>query len=745
LLIALVATLSTSAAPQTGLVHIPGSRITIIPPGGYFLAGDEPILMSGSNGASLTIVESTRPFGEAVANYSSPQALALYHFDEISRPQELTIDGAHALRFSLHKSEGLLKKRDVIMQVFVAGDTSGTFTAIAAYPDTLSEKAAGELVSCISTIRWDREKALRPLALLNCSIDVQGGFKLFAGEARWEAYTLDGGPLDTATIKPAFLIRLLGAPPGRASEENLQRMMESMLQNIYPFVRIARVIEFRKIEVDGLSGYETVSSGRWISSDSTIAIYCTLLFHPLNFVELIGFSGARDHDRYLDLFRATARTFRRNSIVATDSGDCRRMLETGEYDRAIGCYEADLRDHPKALASRLGKADALRLWKRYGDAIHEYDRVIEEDRTSEEAYLGRATANEALDNYASALTDLDRVISLNSRSVAGYVARAAARRKFGDPLSARFDYQRAIELKPDSSDLYLLLGEVQPPEEAIQTYSRLIDSGKCAAGAYKKRGIVYSIFRMPWKSVSDFTAAIRLNPADRELYGLRGSDQFGLGNEEAAVRDLERATEGESKDVRALGMAGYVHGLTKHIDASTRDFNRCFAIDSIDWHNRLSLGIIRFLEGKYREAGTQFRKGAAWSNSAELRAWLYFSEFKAYGATVAEKNLRSYRSAMGSSPREDWEEIVRYLLKEVTEEKLVRDISQEWMRDGMPLTKEKMAEATSDTYFAIGMANYITGLKAAARRYWRKSVDTQAMGIVSFSVARALTTGAWKE
>jgi len=744
----LLGALPLAAQPRErakGRLTIPSTRMTIVPPPCYEPIGSSPLLFCGTTQASLSVFESTRPFDQVIASYSNQDSLAAREFSAISRPEELTIDGLQAIKFSLRRITGLLRTEDQIIQVFVAGDSAGSFTVIAAYADTLNLHSVGQLVASVSTIHWDRSGSLTPMSRLGFSLDVKGGFKLTQSLPGWQMYTMGGLPPDSSHSPPAFIIRTSEPPTGLVMDEVLKAMMESMLQNLGGGVRVSRVIEFNKIVVDGVRAFETVSSGRRFPSDSTIAVYVSLILHPINYISMIGFSDASHQDLYIERFKEIVRSFKRDSPSPDECADCSRLAGAKHYAQALSCFESALRARPASLTARLGKADVLRSLKRCEEATREYDQIIEHTKSCDQAFLGRARCNTARKYYAEARADFDKTLGLNTNNLDAYLERAAVRKETWDRAGADSDYHRAIALAPDSAALYVMAGDVESPEEAITNYSRAINIDRRNARAFKKRGEMYYNYLGEYEdAIRDFSSAIRIDPADWMLYMLRGSALFDIGRDDEAVKDMEQATKGDSADAEALAQSGFTLGLTRHFDAAKKAFDRCFARDSMRWTHYLFRGIVDYLNGSFREASRNFRRASKLGPNAEARSWLYFSEFKELGLTQAKKNLQLYRQS-GVSDAEDWGEIVLYILGEVSEERLIGDIRPRLEKRSFKATQAKIGEATSDTYFAIGMSQYITGLKIGAKKYWMKTIGTNAKNIASYQVARALLSGAWKE
>ena len=84
-------------------------------------------------------------------------------------------------------------------------------------------------------------------------------------------------------------------------------------------------------------------------------------------------------------------------------------------------------------------------------------------------------------------------------------------------------------------------------EEAIAAYSEAIRLDPDFAAASYNRGQAYFTIGDSGKAIPDFTRAIEVNPADRQValaYAGRAMAYTVLGNDDAAGRDISRAIKG---------------------------------------------------------------------------------------------------------------------------------------------------------------------------------------------------------
>lgn len=719
---------------EEGRIPVPATRVSIVPPPCYRLIPKSTVFYCDSTDVLLTIVESQRAAEEVFLNYSDSSNLAELDFEEMSRPEETTIDGVAAMKFNLRKRKGLLATHTDIFRVVAAGDSFGTITAIISYSDTVASQTVEPLARAIATIQWDHGKKLRPGDVLGFDLSPPSTVRLAASEARWELFTPDGVlPADDVFPQQHFAVNLLAFPGDLKfiEEEARKKQMEIIISRAHPQIKVEEVVEFKQLVLDGLDAFESVSRGKWKPTGRIVAVYCAVLFHPGDFIRIVGFSEGGDDE--IQSFRSATETFRRREIGPEAESECGSLMKARSYDAAAECFDTILRLKPASLSARLGKAEALRSLREYDAAIVEFGLVLREARFSERALLGRARSYAAKEQWVEALRDFDVALDLNCLNASGFLERAAVRKKVEGSVGAEKDYRRALSLMPDSSALYVALAEVQSLDEAILTYTKAIGLNRANMVAYKGRAMRYLISRRYGEAVSDLSRAIALDARDPECYAMRASAYLALDKRDLALADMSKGPT----DPDFLRTRGFQYGLAGKTKEALSDFSKSIASDSTAWMAYFLRGIVLYLEGSFREACVDLRRAAARSANAEIRAWLFFAETRAHSKPAALKNLELYY-ATGASETEDWHQIIRYLLGQIDETRLLSSLKpfkgEGWRRS----EKERMDEAKCDTYFAIGMTKLMSGLNVGAKTYWNRCLETTSTDLVSYAIAFTL-------
>ena len=209
----------------------------------------------------------------------------------------------------------------------------------------------------------------------------------------------------------------------------------------------------------------------------------------------------------------------------------------------------------------------------YGDAVHDFSKVIELNPEDDRAYKYRAIAWRELHECEVALADFDAAVRLNPNDVETYKHRAIAHSRLKQYVAVVTDYDEAIRIIPDDPQLYTNRAfanrELGRYADAIADFDaslkfspdiivlceredvrRLATIADCDAAirgqtndanAYSRRGCVRLEIRKYESAVVDFDEAIRLEPASVEAFKHRGIAKLKLGQYEQAIADFDEA------------------------------------------------------------------------------------------------------------------------------------------------------------------------------------------------------------
>jgi serine protease Do len=116
----------------------------------------------------------------------------------------------------------------------------------------------------------------------------------------------------------------------------------------------------------------------------------------------------------------------------------------------------------------------------------------------------------------------------------------------GDLATAMLSCNKALRLNPRFAGAYSLRGNInyinQDYTGALSDFNQAVQFDTRLASAYMGRGLSQSALSNPEAAIADYTQAIQLSP-DVLAYYNRGVVQLNLGNQAAALQDLQKSAD----------------------------------------------------------------------------------------------------------------------------------------------------------------------------------------------------------
>lgn len=161
--------------------------------------------------------------------------------------------------------------------------------------------------------------------------------------------------------------------------------------------------------------------------------------------------------------------------------------------------------------------------------------------------LSRAVYLANQHQYQAAIKTLDRAIAFNAGLETAYVRRGSVHDRLGDSDKALADFNTALRLKADDWEAYNNRAWVEYELSNLEAAFRDADTAVSNCGhcpvALDTRGVILLAQRQYDKALSDFSAAIQLDPTYAQAYYHRARTFGKIGNTEAAAKDLQTASQ----------------------------------------------------------------------------------------------------------------------------------------------------------------------------------------------------------
>lgn len=239
-------------------------------------------------------------------------------------------------------------------------------------------------------------------------------------------------------------------------------------------------------------------------------------------------------------------------------------LSAGAYRAALKDFDRCLRRDPGAVDAHLGRALTLENLGRWRESRAENRNAVEAadaglaaqssdiNRVSVLDWRGWAKVNRG--EYAAAILDFDAVLRLDPKVPTAFRGRAEALTGLGRFAEALADYDRSLAIEPVHTDARIhraLLraqagdgpGFRQDLEQAGLLLSRRIRENPGDARAYSRRGYVRSLLGEETAALADLDRALALNPRRDEPYLQRSVVRGKLGDYAGAQQDMRSARE----------------------------------------------------------------------------------------------------------------------------------------------------------------------------------------------------------
>ena len=181
-----------------------------------------------------------------------------------------------------------------------------------------------------------------------------------------------------------------------------------------------------------------------------------------------------------------------------------------------------------------------------------------------------------------AIADLDRAVQIDPAHAPVYGNRGWTHYVKHDYARALADLYRALNSAPEfynRASMYFDTGDIQ---RALSDYSAAIRLDPSNALYYNDRGIVYQLMRDYEHALADYSRAIELNPTYVTAYNNRGMLYYGNKEYDRAIADHEQALKINPKSASAYRNLGNAHRAKGELDRAIGGTREAIRIDPKD-------------------------------------------------------------------------------------------------------------------------------------------------------------------
>jgi tetratricopeptide (TPR) repeat protein len=311
-----------------------------------------------------------------------------------------------------------------------------------------------------------------------------------------------------------------------------------------------------------------------------------------------------------------------------------RAYEHGNYNGAITFFEQTLKDEPEAVDVHYYLGEAYRQLGDYEKAIGSYDAAIELDPKFAPNYLSRALVRVNLNPTADILSDLNKAIELDPLYGEAYLERAIYRFNQQSYEVSLEDMNSVANLMPtdprlylELANLYLALGE---NDHALENAEEAHERDITLLSAYLVLGKAYLANNMPQEALGVIETYGKYVSDDAMYWALLGGSLYEFGEDYPAALDaLDKA---ESLDEN-LATVHYYRGMTAlALNDPHQAVNDLYIARSLEPGNivyNIWFGVTLYKDQRYREAYNQFNAVEPLAKSDEQLALIYYYKAKA--------------------------------------------------------------------------------------------------------------------
>ena len=230
---------------------------------------------------------------------------------------------------------------------------------------------------------------------------------------------------------------------------------------------------------------------------------------------------------------------------------------------------------------------------KYEQAVGEFQRGLDANRTSDDAYRGLAFAYEHLDKTEQAEQTYRRAIAVRPQYWAGYNWLGAFLFRQGRFQEAATMFQQVTALAPDSFRGYMNLGGAYTAlgrfEQALPALQRSV-ALRPSAAAYSNLGTVYFYLRRFAEAARAYEQAVKVDDRDYALWGnLAESYYWSVGERGKAATAYRRALllaeeqlKVNPRQASALGQVALDNAMLGNAAAAERALQRALALAPAD-------------------------------------------------------------------------------------------------------------------------------------------------------------------
>jgi hypothetical protein len=280
--------------------QIEGTSVNIDPPDGYVESDRFAGFMNEPMASSIVISELPAPYNQAIKGFSDERLMKEKGM-VLLRQSQITISGYNGVLFHIEQpAYGLLFKKWILAIEY----DKKTILIVASYPETAEDQ---EVILKEMILNVKLNEASDPLDAIGFSVTPEPPFEIATIFAK-QLVLSPGGHFPVKNERDPFMVIGLSLTD-EMPVPNKRLFAEARIKQ----VKTVKNISIKKsvaVNIDGLSGYETIASANKSDSNLSLTLYQVMLFDESGYSIIQGLLSESDENKYLPIIRDIASTFK---------------------------------------------------------------------------------------------------------------------------------------------------------------------------------------------------------------------------------------------------------------------------------------------------------------------------------------------------------------------------------------------------------------------------------------------------
>ncbi|MBP0028391.1 tetratricopeptide repeat protein [Roseofilum sp. Guam] len=271
-----------------------------------------------------------------------------------------------------------------------------------------------------------------------------------------------------------------------------------------------------------------------------------------------------------------------------------------QYKESLLSYDKSIELEPNHYYAWHNRGSNLDKLERYKEAVSSYQKAIElkPGKLSTLNNIGTILCDN-LERYEEAIHCFDELIKIDEKNSTAWYNRGVALRKLGRYEEAISSYKKTIEMKPDSLDVWNIIGAILCDnlgryEEAIKCFDKIIKIDENHSNAWHDRGVALGKLGRYEEAIFSYKKSIKLNPDYLYVWNTIGAILCdNLGRYEEAIHCSDRAIQIDKKNSDAWYSRGVALGKLGQHEEAISSYEKTIELqpDHVSAYNNLALSL----------------------------------------------------------------------------------------------------------------------------------------------------------